>query len=80
MQIYVQVKLPISIHSILNIYVYLDIVKLSPVSNSQVAIIGFFPIKSNFQEKGHWVFNPLMYVKVRQTYQNDYNENFHRNW
>ena len=31
-------------------YVYLNIVKLSPVGNSQVLIIGFFPIKSKFQK------------------------------
>ena len=47
-------------------YVYSDIVKLSPVGNSQVPIMGFVPIKSKFQESGHWVFNPPMYVSVRE--------------
>ena len=47
-------------------YVYSDIVELSPVSNSQVPIMGFLPIKSNFQENGHWVFNPTLYVRVRE--------------
>ena len=28
--------------------------------------MGFLPIKSNFQEKSHWVFNPPLYVKVRE--------------
>ena len=45
---------------------YSDIVELSPVGNSQVPIMGFLPIKSNCQENCHWVFNPLLYVKVRE--------------
>ena len=28
--------------------------------------MGFLPIKSNFQEKGHWVFNTFLYVRVRE--------------
>ena len=47
-------------------FVYSDIVELSPVGNSQVPIMGFLPIKSWFQEKGHWVFNPPFYVRVRK--------------
>ena len=47
-------------------YVYSDIVERFPVGNSQIPIMGVFPIKSNFQENGHWVFNPLLYVKVRK--------------
>ena len=47
-------------------YVYSDIVELSPVGNSQVTIISFLPIQSNFQENGHWVFNPPLYVSVRE--------------
>ena len=47
-------------------YVYSDIVELSPVGYIQVLIIGFFPITSKFQEIGHWVFNPPMNVKVRE--------------
>ena len=47
-------------------YVYSDIVELSSVGNSQVPIIGFLPIKSNFQENGNWVFNPPLYVRVRE--------------
>ena len=47
-------------------YVYSDIVELSPVGNSQVPIMGFFPIKSKFQEMGHWVFNPPLYERVRE--------------
>ena len=45
---YVQAKLTPSIQRISNMYVYSDIVELSPVDNSQVPIIGFLPIKSNF--------------------------------
>ena len=63
---YVQAKLPLSIQRISNMYVYSDIVELSPVRNSQVPIMGFLPIKSNFQENGHWVFNPPLYVRVRE--------------
>ena len=47
-------------------YLYSDIVEQSPVGNSQVPIISFLPIKSNFQEIGHWVFNPPLYVRVRE--------------
>ena len=65
---YVQENLPPSIQRISNMYVYSDIVELSPVGNSQVPIMGFLPIKSNFQEKGHWVFNPPLYVRVREKY------------
>ena len=46
-------------------YIYSDIVEQSPVGNSQVPIIGFSLIKPNFQETGHWVFYPQLYVKVR---------------
>ena len=47
-------------------YLYSDIVEQSPVGNSQVPIISFLPIKSNFQEIGHWVFNQPLYVKIRE--------------
>ena len=46
-------------------YVYSDIVELSLVGNCQVPIMGFLPIKSKFQERGRCVFNPPIYVKVR---------------
>ena len=63
---YVQAKLPPSIQKISNMYVYSDIVKLSPVGNFQVPIMGFLPIKSNFKVNGHWGFNPPLYVRVRE--------------
>ena len=63
---YVQAKLPPSNQRKSNMYVYSDIVELSPVSNSQVLIMGCLPIKSNYQENGHWVVNPPMYVRVRE--------------
>ena len=47
-------------------YVYSDIVELSPMDNSQVQIMGFLLIKSNFQKNGHWVFNPPLYIRVRE--------------
>ena len=53
---YIQAKLPPSIKRISNMYVYSDIVELSPVGNSQIPIMGFLLIKSNFQENGLWVF------------------------
>ena len=31
-------------------YVYSDVVELSPVGNSQVLIMGYFPIKSKFKK------------------------------
>ena len=62
----VKAKLPPSIQRISNMYVYSDIVELSPVGNSQVPIMGFLPIKSNFQDNGHRVFNPPLYVRVRE--------------
>ena len=47
-------------------YVYLNIVELSPVNNSQEHVMMFVPITSNFQEKGHLVCNPPLYVRVRE--------------
>ena len=47
-------------------YVYSDIVKLSPVGNSQVPIMGFLPIKSKCQESGHCVLNPPIYIRVEK--------------
>ena len=47
-------------------YVYSDIVELSPVSNSQVPIMVFLLIKSRFQQNGHWVLNPPLSVRVRE--------------
>ena len=63
---YVQAKLPSSIQQISNMYVYSYIVELSPVRNNQVPIMGFLPIKSNFQENGHLVFNQPLYVRIRE--------------
>ena len=64
---YVQAKLPPSIQRISNMYVHLDIVELSPMGNSQVPIMGFSLIKSNFQENVQWVFNSPLYVRVITT-------------
>ena len=61
-----QGDLPPSLKQITNIYVYSDIVELSPVGNSQVPIMVFFPIKSRFQENGDRVFNPALYVRVKE--------------
>ena len=61
-----QAKFPPSLKRITNMYVYSDIVELSPVSNSQVPIMGILPIRSSFQETGHWVFNPPLYVRVKE--------------
>ena len=63
---YVQAKLPPSIQRISNMYVYSNIVELSPMDNSKVPIMGFLPIKSNFQEISHWLFYPLLYVRKRE--------------
>ena len=63
---YVQAKLPFSIQKMSNMYVYSDIVELSPVGNSQIPIMGFVPIKSNFQKSDHWVINPPLYVSIRK--------------
>ena len=62
---YVQAKFPPSLKRISNLYVYSDIVELSHVGNSQIPIMGFLPITTHFQENGHWVFNPPLYVKVK---------------
>ena len=62
----IQANLPHSIKRLTNMYVYSDIVELSPVGNSQVPIVGFLPIKTKFQEAGHWVFNPPLYVRVKK--------------
>ena len=55
-----------SLKRISNIKMYSDIVELSHVGNSQIQIMGFFPITTHFQKNGHWVFNPPLYVKVKE--------------
>ena len=47
-------------------YVYSDIVELSPVRNGHVPIMGILPIRSSFQNTGDWVFNQPLYVKVKE--------------
>ena len=62
-------------------YLYSDIVELSPVGNSKVPIMGFLPIKSNFQEK--WPLgnkHTLVCQGQGNEYQNNHYENFNRNW
>ena len=61
-----QAKLLPSLKRIINMYVYSDIVELSPVGNSLIPIMGFLSIRSSFQETGHWVFNIPMYVRVKE--------------
>ena len=78
---YIQAKLTYSINRISKMYVYSDIVELSPVGYSQVPIIRLLPITSNFQVSGQWVFNPPDECQNSgKEYQNYYNKNFHRNW
>ena len=62
---YVQAKFPPSLKRISNMYVYSDIVELPHIGNSQIPIMGFLPITTHFQENGDWVFNPPLYVKVK---------------
>ena len=72
---YVQAKLPSSIQRISNMYVYSNIVELSPVGNSPVPIMGFLPIQSNFQENGN--FQPTLVCQgQRKDNQNNHNKNF----
>ena len=61
-----EAKLPPALKRITNMYVYSNIVELSPVGNSQVSIMGFLPIRSSFEETGHWVFNPPLDVRVKE--------------
>ena len=61
----VKAKLPPSIKRISNMYVNSEIVELSLVRNSQIPIIGFLSITSKYQESGHWVFNPFLYIRVK---------------
>ena len=62
----IQTNLPPSLKQITNMCVYSNIVELSLLANSQVPIMGFLPIKRQFQENDHWVFNPPLYVRVRE--------------
>ena len=62
----IKADLPPSLEQIINIYVYSDIVELFRVNNSQVHIMGLFPIKSQFQNTGNWVFNPPINVRIRE--------------
>ena len=47
-------------------FVYSDIVEQSPVGNSQMQIMEFLHIITNFQQTGYWVLNPHLYVKVKE--------------
>ena len=62
---YAQAKFSPSLKGISNMCVFSDIVELSHVGNSQIPIMGFLPITTHFQENGHLVFNPPLYVKVK---------------
>ena len=65
---YVQAKFPPSLKRISNMYVYSDIVELSLShgGNSQISIMGFVLITTHFKENGNLVFNPPLYVKVKE--------------
>ena len=60
-------------------YVYSNIVKLSPVSNSQIPIMSFYPINIKFHEVSKWVFNQFWMSWSKKRYKNYYNENFYQN-
>ena len=62
---FILAELPPLIKRISNMYVYSDIVVLSPISNSQVPIISFHPIRINFLKTSHGVFNPPLNIKVK---------------
>ena len=47
-------------------YVNLYIVELSFLGYNQVPIIGSLAIESKYQESGHLIFDPSMYVRVRK--------------
>lgn len=54
-------------------YVYLDIIKLSLVSTSQVQIICFLLIIGKFQEMRRYIFYKFLYVKVDNKKYKNYN-------
>ena len=45
---YIQAKLPPLLKHTSNMHVYTDIAELSAVGNSQVPIMGYLPVKTNF--------------------------------
>ena len=49
-----------------SILVYSDIVELSLVGDTQVLLLGFFPIKSQFGDRAYWSFNPPYYIRLRE--------------
>ena len=74
--IYVQEKLRLSIQRISNMYVYSDIVKLSLVGNSQVPIMGFLPINSNFQKRSLGIQSIFECQSQGKQYKNNIYKNF----
>ena len=48
-----------------NVFVYSDIVKSSLVGDSQSNFLGYFPIKSTYEQTGYWCFNPPYYHEVQ---------------
>ena len=61
-------------------YMYLNIVEQSLVRNSQVPIISFILIKSNFTNISVSIQPSFVYKGHGIKFKNLYNKNFYQNW
>ena len=48
----------VNLRTLDNLFVYTDIIEQSLIVESQVNLLGYLIIKSNFGETGYWCFNP----------------------
>ena len=58
--------LPPKIARLNEIYVYTDIIDTVLVGNTQVPLLGYFPIQTKWGDNGYWNFNPVYYIKVKE--------------
>ena len=61
----VEANLPPILGRINEIFVYTDIIETVLVGNSQVPMLGYFPIQSKWGDEAYWNFNPPYYVRVK---------------
>ena len=61
----VEANLPPILGRINEIFVYTDIIDTVLVGNSQVPMLGYFPVQSKWGDQAYWNFNPPYYVRVK---------------
>ena len=57
---------PPQLKRVTSMLVYLDIVELSLVGDTQAPLHGFMTMQSKFGDQAYWTFNPPYYVRLRE--------------